>query len=130
MTRSGGRGFSLIETLTAMALAIILVLGTAELLAYSLKAKKKGDLASGLAQASKVRLETLKAGPFDGPGLEPGAYSAAVVDEISLEPLIQDWTVEVEDQMKKVFLVTRSRDYPESELRLVLYISRALGFRP
>jgi type II secretory pathway pseudopilin PulG len=130
MSRPKSSGFSLIEILVSMALAIILILGTAGLLACSLKAKRKGDLASGLTQASVARLEALKAAAFDGPGLEPGEHAAAFLDEISLERLGQDWTVENEGGMKRILLRTRSLDDPESELRLVLYVSRILGFRP
>ena len=69
MTRPKSSGFTLIETLVSMALAVVLILGTAGLLACSLKAKKKGDLASGLTQASAARIEALKAVAFDGPDL-------------------------------------------------------------
>jgi prepilin-type N-terminal cleavage/methylation domain-containing protein len=130
MTRPKSSGFTLIETLISMALAVVLILGTAGLLACSLKAKKKGDLASGLTQASAARIEALKAVAFDGPGLEPGDHAAAFLDEISLERLVQDWTVENEGGLKRILLRTRSLDDPESELRLVLYVSRTLGFRP
>ena len=124
-------GFSLIEILVAMALALVLILGTAELITYSLKAKKKGDLASGLAHVTAARLETLKSSPFDGDELLPGDYSSVVLDDLSLEQFAQDWTIEEETAgMKRVLIMTRSLDYPKSELRLILYISRALGFRP
>ena len=123
-------GFSLIEILVSMALALVLILGTAELIVYSLRAKKKGDLASGLARAATSRLDALRSLPFDAAGLEPGRYSETVLDELSRETLRLDWTVEEEERMKRVFLATRSEDHPESELRLVLYISLDLGFGP
>jgi prepilin-type N-terminal cleavage/methylation domain-containing protein len=131
MPRTGRAGFTLIEVLVAMAVALVLILGTAELITYSLKAKKKGDLASGLAHVATARLESLKSVPFASGGLEPGVYSAVVQDELSLEMFGLTWTIdEEEDGMEKVVLAARSLDYPRSEIRLLLYISRALEFQP
>jgi prepilin-type N-terminal cleavage/methylation domain-containing protein len=124
-------GFSLIEVLVSMALALVLIIGTTELISYSLWAKKKGDLASGLAHAATSRLEALKAVPIDAEARRPGEYEASVWDDLSMEALRQEWTIaEAGEGLQRVILTTRSFDYPESELRLMLLLSRDIGFRP
>ena len=66
------RGFSLIEVLVAMALALLLIVGTAELLTLSLWAKRKGDITAALTHALTARLETLRSRPFEDVALSPG----------------------------------------------------------
>ncbi len=124
-------GFGLIEILVSMALAFILVTGTAELITYSLWAKKKGDLTSGLAQAASARLEALKALPFDSETLRPASGSVEFTDSLSRERILQTWTIEeAGEEMKRIVLVTRPLDNIRSGLKLVLYLSKNLGFRP
>ena len=53
-------GFSLIEVLVAMTLALVLLLGTAELVTLSISARRKGDMTAGLTQALSSRLAALK----------------------------------------------------------------------
>ena len=124
-------GFSLIEVLVSMALALLLIIGTMELISYSLWVKKKGDLASGLAHTAASRLEALKAVPIDTEARRPGEYEASVWNDLSRETLRQEWTIaKAGEGLQRVILTTRSLDYPESELHLMLLLSRDIGFRP
>jgi prepilin-type N-terminal cleavage/methylation domain-containing protein len=124
-------GFSLIETLVAMALALLLVVGTAELLAFSLAAKRSGDAASELAQVLATTLERLKSVPFDGPELEPGSATENVAGAGGLRVFVVSWTIEsAGDGMKAVRIRAHPRGRPRSAAALTLYLCRDLRFAP
>lgn len=128
---TGGRGFSLIEVVVAMALVFLLVLGTAELVTFSLWAKWKGDIVSGMAQAASSKLETLKALPFEGEGLKAGAYAESVQDPTSNATFEESWTIEdIDGAQKRVRLDIAARGRRDAATSIVLYISRDLGFVP
>jgi prepilin-type N-terminal cleavage/methylation domain-containing protein len=125
------RGFTLIEVLVAMALTLLLIVGTAELVSFSLWAKHKGDRASGIARILNGRLETLKARPYDSPELGPGAYTATTHDGPSRTEFREEWTIEVEGEaMKKVSISVEPEGRPQAAATLILYISSELGFSP
>ncbi len=48
---AGGAGTSLIEVLVAMALALVLAVGTAEMLTLAMRAKRRGDVVAALTHA-------------------------------------------------------------------------------
>ena len=124
-------GFSLIEVLITMSLGLLLILGAAELVGFSIWAKRRGDAASGMARAVTARLEGLKALPFGSEGLRPGNYAETVTDELSKTTFIEEWTVEdAGDRMRKVSLRISPADRPGGGASLVLFISEDLGFAP
>lgn len=124
-------GFSLIEVLVAMALVLLLVVGTAELIALSLAAKRTGDRASGLAQAAAEKLEQLKSVPFDGPELAPGSRVETVVGEPARFVFVRSWEIEeAEDGVKSIRIRVHPRGRPRSAVALTLFICRDLGFAP
>lgn len=124
-------GFSLVEVLVAMAIALLLIIGTAELLALSLAAKRSGDIASGLAHVLAAKLEELKSLAFDSAELEPGDVTENVVEESSRCVFVRSWEVEdTENGMKAVRMRVHPRGRPRSGVSLTLYISRDLGFAP
>jgi prepilin-type N-terminal cleavage/methylation domain-containing protein len=128
MTR---RGFSLIEVLVAMALALLLVVGTAELLTLSLRAKRKGDITAALTHALTDRLETLKSRPFEDVTLSPGEHAEIVRGEPGGYLIEEEWEVTDDgDRMKRVGLRVRYAGRSGPETAAVLFISRDLGFRP
>jgi prepilin-type N-terminal cleavage/methylation domain-containing protein len=125
------RGFSLIEVLVAMALALLLVVGAAELLTLSLWAKRKGDITAALTHALTARLETLKSRPFEDVALSPGEHVGIVRSEPGGCLIAEEWEVTDDgDRMKSVGLRVRYAGRPGPETAAVLFISRDLGFRP
>lgn len=125
------RGFSLIEVLVAMTLALLLVVGAAELLTLSLWAKRKGDITATLTQALTARLETLKSRPFEDGALSPGEYAETVRGEPGGCLIAEAWDVTDDgDGMKRIGLRVRYAGRPGPETAAVLFISRDLGFRP
>ena len=125
------RGFSLIEVLVAMALALLLVVGTAELLTLSLRAKRKGDITAALTHALTAKLETLKSRPFGDVALSPGEHAEIVRSMPGGYLLEEEWEVTDDgDRMKRVGLRVRYAGRSGPETAAVLFISRDLGFRP
>jgi hypothetical protein len=125
------RGSGLIEVLAAMALALLLVVGAAELLTLSLGAKRKGDITAALTQALTARLETLKSRPFEDGALATGEHAEIVRGEPGGCLIAEEWEVTDDgDRMKRVGLRVRYAGRPGPETAAVLYISRDLGFRP
>jgi Tfp pilus assembly protein PilV len=124
-------GFGLIETLVAMALVLLLIVGAAEMLTLSLRAKRRGDVLAAITHAVSDRLEELKTRPFDDARLAPGQYSA----DVSIEPyralLAETWEItEDGDGQKRVRMSVREAGRTGPETIAVLFISRSLGFRP
>lgn len=125
------QGFSLVEVLVSMTLALVLVLGTAELITLSVWAKRKGDTTSGLAQSLTTRLEGLKSLSFSSDGLRPGEYSESVRDEAGRGIFLHEWTVEdAGERMKRVRLTVSLAGRPGSGASVTLWISKDLGFAP
>ncbi|MCX6568842.1 MAG: prepilin-type N-terminal cleavage/methylation domain-containing protein [Candidatus Aminicenantes bacterium] len=125
------RGFSLIEVLVAMALALLLVVGAAELLTLSLWAKRKGDITAALTHALTERLETLKSRPYEDGALSPGEHAEIVRGEPGGCLIAEEWTVADDgDGMKRIGLRVRCVGRPGPETAAILFVSRDLGFRP
>jgi prepilin-type N-terminal cleavage/methylation domain-containing protein len=125
------RGFSLIEVLISMTLALLLLVGTAELITLSIWAKRKGDTTSGLAQSLSARLEGLKSLSFGSDGLRPGEYSETVRDEAGRGLFLQEWTVEdAGERMIRVRIRVSPAGRPHPGAAATLWISKDVGFAP
>jgi Tfp pilus assembly protein PilV len=124
-------GTGLVEVLVAAALALVLVVGTAEMMALALRAKRRGDLAATTRHALAVRFEELKSRPFDDPALAPGDYAQAVRVEPSGCLISETWHITDDGRgLKRVRLAAREAGGAGPETVAVLLISRDVGFRP
>jgi Tfp pilus assembly protein PilV len=122
---------SLIEVLVAMALALILVIGAAEMLTLSLRAKRQGDVIAALTHAVGDRFESLKSRPFEDPALAAGEYSETVRVEPGGCLIAETWEISSDgDGMKRIQLRARQAGRSGPETVAVLFVSRDLGFRP
>jgi prepilin-type N-terminal cleavage/methylation domain-containing protein len=127
----GKRGFTLIEVLASMTLALLLLLGTAELLTLSIWAERKGDTTAALTQAVSSRVEALKSLAFSPGGLAPGEFSETVRDGAGRGLFLHEWTVEdAGDRMIRVRVKVSPAGRPGAAALVVLWISKGLGFRP
>lgn len=125
------RGFSLIEVLASMALALLLLVGTAELITLSIWAKRKGDTTAALTQALTTRVEGLKSLAFSPGGLAAGEYSETVRDAAGRGLYLHEWTVEdTGGRMARVRVRVSPVGRPGAAASVVLWISRDLGFEP
>ena len=124
-------GMSLIEVLVAMALALILVVGAAEMLSLSLRAKRRGDVIAALTHAVGDRFESLKSRPFDDPALAAGEYAETVRVEPGGCLIAETWEIADDgDGMKRIRLRARQAGRPGPETAAILFVSRDLGFSP
>jgi prepilin-type N-terminal cleavage/methylation domain-containing protein len=125
------RGFSLIEVLVSMTLALVLLVGTAELVTLSIWAKRKGDTTSGLTQSLIARLEGLKSLCFGSGGLLPGDYSETVRDGAGRGVFLHEWTAEdIGERMTRVRIRVSPAGRPQSGASAILWISKDVGFSP
>jgi len=125
------RGFSLIEVLASMTLALLLLVGTAELITLSIWAKRKGDTTAALTQALSGRVESLKSLAFSPSGLAPGSYAETVRDGAGRGLYLHEWTVEDRGgRMTRVRVRVLPAGRPGAAASVVLWISKDLGFRP
>jgi hypothetical protein len=122
---------SLIEVLVAMALAIILVVGAAEMLSLALRAKRRGDVIAALTHAVGDRLESLRSRPFDDPALAAGEYAETVRVEPGGCLIAETWEIADDgDGMRRIRLRARQAGRPGPETAAILFVSRDLGFSP
>ena len=71
--KANSRGFSLIELLISSALILFLIVGTAQMLIFSLDAKRTTDAHFAAVRLASSRLEELKSFSFDDDILHAGA---------------------------------------------------------
>lgn len=128
---AGRRGSSLIEVLVAMALALLLVVGAAEMLTLSLRAKRRGDVLAALTHAVVDRLESLRSLPFEDAALAAGEHAETVRVEPGACLIAEAWeTADDGDGLKRIRLRAKEAGRTGPETSAVLFISRDLGFAP
>ena len=125
------RGSSLVEVLVAMALVLLLVAGTAEMLTLSLKAKRRGDVLAAITHAVSDRFDGLRARPYEDAALAAGTYAETVRVDPGGCLIAQTWEIaDGADGLKRVRLTAREAGRSGPETAAVLFIARDLGFRP
>jgi Tfp pilus assembly protein PilV len=128
---AAGAGSSLIEVLVAMALILLLIIGTAEMLTMALRAKRRGDLAAALTHAVADRFEALKSLPLEDAALAAGEHSETVRVEPGGCMIAETWEIADDgDGLKRVRLMAREAGRAGPETVAVLFIVRNLGFVP
>jgi len=128
--RQAAPGFSLIEVLIAMSIVFFLLVGTAEMLCYSLLLKQKADTHRIAADLISQKLETLKSLRADDVLLTPGTHQETIKDKNSDRLFLLSWDVaESSDGLKKVSLSLYPAPYgSKPPVRAVFYLSRSLEF--
>ena len=122
-------GFTLVEVLVSLALVFILITGTAQLTIHSLLVKRKADCNLKTAELASSKLEYLKSLPYESDELKEGFQMESVRGEGLLEIFWREWRIQdISSSMKKVEIEIFSENYPQKKLRMVLFLSRDLGF--
>jgi len=99
------RGFSLVETLIAMAIVFFLLVGLAQMLCYSLLLKQKGDLHQVSADLVSRKLELLKSLEGENEALSPGIHQETIQDYNSGRLFLLTWEVsESQSDLKKILV--------------------------
>ncbi|MGB4704119.1 MAG: hypothetical protein WBI18_03460 [Candidatus Saccharicenans sp.] len=96
------RGFSLVETIIAMGIIFFLLVGTAELLSYSLILKHRSELHRVSVEIISSRLEWFKSLDYQHQALTPGVHQETVKASGSELLFLLTWEVEEEDGVKKI----------------------------
>jgi|WetSurMetagenome_2_1015567.scaffolds.fasta_scaffold79672_2 prepilin-type N-terminal cleavage/methylation domain-containing protein len=123
------RGFTLIETLIALALVSFLVAGTAELIGLALLTKRKAEAHIEATRIFQNRLERLRALPFDHPDLEPGEHREPIEPENGAGNFTCEWMIEeLPRELKRIAITVSGPAGTSAEAALL--ISAKLGFGP
>ncbi len=122
-------GFTLVEFLVSFTLVMLLLTGTTQLTIHSLLTKRNADLNLKTAELASSLLEYFKSLPYESEELKEGLKSETVQEEDSLETFRQEWRVEnISPNLKKIEVECYSEKHPLKKIRLVLYLSKELGF--
>lgn len=87
------RGFSFIELLVCLAITIVFIAGTAEMISLSLFLKRKADIHTEFIRSLSEKLENLKAAPFTHPDLDAGDHRESFKPAGSTRTVIREWLV-------------------------------------
>jgi Tfp pilus assembly protein PilV len=124
-----GKGFTLIETLLSLALAVFLIVSTAELMMRAAHLKKRSDTLTASSGLASSKLEMLRALPFDSAALAEGLYQELVKDRATGRLFEIQWTIEkTDDQAKLITVQAAPSRTAERGTELRLTLARPLGF--
>jgi prepilin-type N-terminal cleavage/methylation domain-containing protein len=123
------RGFTLVELLVSFALVFILITGTAQLAIHSLLAAGKADYNLRTAELAFSKLEYLKSLPYESEELKEGFQTESVKEEGLPGTFWREWRIQdISSNMKRIEIEVFSENFTQKKLRMVLFLSRDLGF--
>ena len=127
--QTNNRGFTLVEFLVSLTLVTFLLTGTVQLTIYSLLVKRNADLNLKITEHASSLFEHFKSLPYESEELKEGLVAETIKEEDSFETFIRKWKIEeISPRLKEIELEVTSEKYSQKKIRLVLYISRELGF--
>ncbi len=117
------------EFLVSLTLVTFLLTGTVQLTIYSLLVKRNADLNLKITEHASSLFEYFKSLPYESEELKEGLVAETIKEEDSFETFIRKWKIEeISPHLKEIELEVTSEKYSQKKIRLVLYISRELGF--
>lgn len=123
------QGFSFIEILISFVITFLLILGTAEMTILSLLSKRSSDMRLKISELLSSKLELLKSLSYDESILEEGTYDEYTRDLFSGANYVWNWHIySISTNLTGIEMGCYQENYPEKEIRLIVYISRDLGF--
>lgn len=123
------QGFSLVELLISFVLITFLLTGMAQLTIQSLIIKRNADCNLRTAELASSLLEYLKSLPYDSEELKEGSKKESAGGEGILGSLWKEWRIlDISPNMKKIEIDCYSENCPQKRTKLVLFLSRELGF--
>ena len=123
------QGFSFIEILISFVITFLLILGTAQLTMLSLLSKRNSDLRFTISERLFTKLESFKSLSYGESVLEEGTYDECTKDLTTGATYIWNWHIySISTNLSGIEMGCYPENYPEKEIRLILYISRDLGF--
>jgi Tfp pilus assembly protein PilV len=122
-------GFTLVEFLVSFTLVTLLLTGTVQLTIHSLLVKRNADINLKTVELASSLLEYFKSLPYESEELKEGLQSETFREEGSLETFRQEWRVgNISPNLKRIEVECYSEKHPLKKIRLVLYLSKELGF--
>ncbi len=123
------KGFSFLEVLISFVITFLLILGTAQLTMLSLLSKRNSDLRLTISERLFSKLESFKSLSYDESILEEGTYNEYTRDLFSGTAFIWNWHIySISTNLSGIEMGCYPENYPEKEIRLIVYISWDLGF--
>ena len=123
------QGFSQLEFLISFTLLIFVITATAQVIIHSLFAKRRAEINSKIIELAVLKLEYFKSLPYESNELSPGQKSESLKGDVSLQTYTRSWKIQdISSNLKKVEMEVSSQKGPQKKTRLVLFISRELGF--
>lgn len=124
-------GFSLIEILVAMALGLMMITGTAELLILAARSAARTEIRSAAADVLAARLELLKALPSSHPERTPGKHEVLETSIRGCGDFIVIWFVDrISPECTAIAVEVAAAADPAIRIRAPLHILEDLGFEP
>lgn len=122
-------GFTLIEILISLAVIVILGLGIAQLITYSIIINRRSELSLKSAELAAAKLEYLKSLSFKSPELIEGRSEEKIREEKPSSYFQRKWQIKnISDYLKKIEIECFPHAYQQKKIRLVLLISQQLDF--
>ncbi len=123
------KGFSIIELLISFAIITLFILGTAQLLLYSLAIKSSCANNMSAAGISRTKLEYFKSLPYNSPELDPGERSEIILALGKKDSYLIRWNIlELNLHLKRIEIECHPSEHPIKKTHIILYLSQELGF--
>lgn len=123
------KGFTLVEFLVSFTLVTILIISTIQLTINSLFVKRRADCNIRSAELVSSMLEYLKSLPYENDELREGLHVEHLKGENILGTFRREWKIQdVSPDIKRIEIESFSESYPQKKTRVILYLSRGLGF--
>jgi len=128
-SRMNQKGFSLVELLISFVLIAILTTGTAQLAVHSLLVKRRADCNFCSAELASSLLEYFKSLPYESDELKEGFWKESAGGEGILGTFWKEWRIQdLSPNMKRIEIESYAESCSQKKIRLVLLLSRELGF--
>jgi Tfp pilus assembly protein PilV len=123
------KGTTFIEIMVSLFLFAILILGTSQLIIYTLNVQNRCQNRLISLELASNKIETLKSMPFDHFKLKQGSWKEEIIREENKKPFLL--TVEIKDvspDIKSIVVSVSAQNKNEKKIILPVYISRKIGF--
>lgn len=128
-SKNHNHGFTLIELLISFSIIMLLILGGAQLILHSILVKRQSDYSVKSAELASSKLEYFKSLPFESEELNEGFKRESFKVDTSLGSYQREWRIQnISPDMKEIEMECFSENCPQKKIRLVLFLSRTLGF--
>jgi Tfp pilus assembly protein PilV len=122
-------GFTMIETLLASCLTLLIIVATAQLMARSLAAQNRADFHFRASVLASSKLEHLKSLAFDSQDLVAGLHQEVIVDGLTGEIYqVESNIAETGESAKTVVLRISPQTRPQWQAVFCLILSKELEF--